>query len=281
MPPSSRAFVERWGDHTGLLMPGAWKGFFESEYYTLVLAISCLTFLRRHLTPDARAVVWVVLAITLSAIAFTIVLNLAPEWISWQVRTLLIPRWLNLSSWFFPVVALSLLGRLAFERRNAAAAMALGAACVLVWSHFARTITAAGTVAYVEVAPVARIPVLLWGLAFPLLIVLAACLLAARDRGDWATVQAGVARRLGMPGLLTVLWALPFRNATWSALPGPGPCPGVIAQARAGNGVLLLGAELWEVECIQVRTRRPLLLEPMELMMMPFTPRRAHASPRS
>ncbi len=266
----AEAFVVHWDDHNALLGSGDWVGYFESEYYTLLLSVSLLTFLRHYLSAPARIVVVALLAITIVAIAYAVALNLFPGAFSWQLRSLMLRRWLNLSSFGFVVLAFGLLGQLAFVHRDRWAALAFGAVVALVLSGRPSAITCAAAFAMSD----QDTDRLLDGLTFPLVLVLSPLLIAwlrlRKPRPSYAAAWTPVLSTLVFGALAWSLYANQWSRIDTAQLRGEDRNSAVLARVRQHPVLLLVGdgPAIWDIGRIQLRTRRPLLLDPTQLNLL-------------
>jgi hypothetical protein len=274
----AEAFARAWDDHNTLLERGDWIGFFESEYYTIALAISLLTYLRRFLPEAARVILVALLGITVLAVGYSILVNVSTDLVSWRLRGLMIRRWLNLSSFAFPVMALGVLGQLAFVRRDALAALAMAIAGILVFGGYALSITAASSQALAGDEPPQN-P--LRGLAFPLTIVLSACVLGClseRKRSlSYPERFAPVLVAVTLMALTQSLYLHHFSRIEAPRLRGVDGFTEGLSKAAQRKGLLLVSDNIWDVGRVQLRTRRPLLLDITQLNMLLKVPR---AGPR-
>jgi hypothetical protein len=272
---AAAAFVGAWDDHNALLGEGSRFGFFESELYTLMLGGLLLASGARWLASSARVLVVGVLSITALGIVYTAVVNLWPDLIGWRLATLMVTRWLNLSSFAFPVLALGLLGQLAFRERDALAAAVLAATAAVVLSGYAASISGAASQALADDIGALR------AYSFPLACVLPACALAWLERRDRAAPRyplrlrpVACALALGVCGLTIVGL---FAHADPRRIAGQDAFTPALERVRAGRGLLLVGDNLWELGRVQLRTRRPLLIDPSQLNMLLKVPK---AGPR-
>ena len=259
----AEAFLRSWEDHNFLLSEGEAWSFFEPEYYIGILGLGMLTVLRRRVPRPVRVVTAALLAIAATAVAYTLVLNAVPDLVPWRVRTLLITRWLNLCSTAFPVLGLGLLARLALRRRNAWAAAVLVAEGWGVVAGHVRSLTAASL-------PDAGTPGL-GGFVFPVSLVAAALVLAVLDRSRLTLrLPRTAGPLLSSAGLVTAAIYLAqshFAHVDADRLHGRDPWTTVMAAASGRPGFLLVSGPDWNMGRVQVRTRRPLLLDPTQLNM--------------
>ena len=270
----ARQLVERWNDHT--LIPSTRRLLFllEPAIHTALLGTLLLTRWRFLLPAGVRAAAAIVLGLTIVSAVFTVTLAYAPTLVPWQVRAALIPRWMNLASWFFIVVTGARLGHLALVQGHRLAALLLAGTVVAVTWELVQGITfwSGFGAAYLSLPATPQKAALyfLSGIG-PLGLVLAVSWWQSRtmDRSVravpvWWTF-AGVAATI-------VMCALPFQRSRWYGPDGSGVCHVSLAAAARTEGTLLLGPRLWAAEWIQARTRRPFLFEVMDINILPFTP---------
>jgi hypothetical protein len=273
---AAAAFARSWDDHSALLGDGSRLGFFESEFYTLILGGLLLAFGRRWLAPSAGVLVVGLLSTTAVGILYTVGANLWPDLIGWRLATLMVTRWLNLSSFAFPVFALALLGKLAFRQRDALAATALGTTAAVVLTGYAASISGAASEALAFNIGALR------AYSFPLACVLPACVLALLRRRNDAALRyplglRPVACALALAACVLSLLVDQFARGDRRRIAGQDVFTPALERVRAGRGLLLIGDGLWEVGRVQLRTRRPLLIDPMQLNMLLKVP---NAGPR-
>jgi hypothetical protein len=264
----ANAFVRLWDDHSGDLEGREWIGFFESEYYTLALGLLLLTGLRRILAEPARIVVVALLSIVVVAVLFTLVVERFPDLFTWPLRALMIRRWLNLSSFGFFVLAVGILGQLAFVRREAPALVALAAASALVLGGYSPSITGAASLALFEDAPLPWIRALL----LPWLLVASAIglgLLSEKGRVVHYPARLAPAFRgaLGLAMAASVVFQQ-LGRIDHDRVRGIDAHSEVLRAAEGRPGLLAMGDDLWWVGRIQLRTRRPVLLDLTQLNML-------------
>jgi hypothetical protein len=262
------AFVRLWDDHSSLLERHEWIGFFESEYYTLVLGILLLTSLRRLLPEPARIIVVGLLGIVSVAIASTIAIELEPDLFTWHLRALMIRRWLNLSSFAFVVLSIGILGQLAFVRREVPATWALAAAATAVFSGYSLSITAAASFALSEDAPISWARALL----LPVLLVGGAIVLGSLSEKGWTfrypPKLAPALRGLAAASMSVSLYVHQLSHIDEGRLRGADVYADVLEAARDRPGLLMMGDDLWWAGRVQLRTRRPVLLDLTQLNML-------------
>jgi hypothetical protein len=267
----AEAFLRSWEDHNFLLPAGARLAFFESEIYTAALGFAALTWGRSYLPRATRAVIAGLLVVCATAVVYTLVFNWRPELVPWRVQSLFIMRWLNLSSLVFPMFGLGLLGRLAFERRNPAAAAAFLMLTGLVATGFTRSLTAASLPSAEQAGPFDHS-----GLAFPVGLVLAVCVLLPLDRARWMPRHAPRFAAALAAAMLAVGGAYLLLGSSNRIRPegvrGVDVHTPVLEAAKGRPGLLLVARELWDAGRIQTRTRRPLLIDPTQLNMLTKIP---------
>ena len=266
------AFLRSWEDHNFLLREGERLPFFETEVYLAALGLAALTWGRSYLPRATRAALAGLMVVAAVAVAYTFFLNWRPELVPWPIRNLLIMRWLNLSSLAFPVLGLGLLGRLALERRNTIAALVLVVLGGLVVFGFTRSLTAASGGGAEEGASYD-----LRGLAFPVGMVAAVCLLLPLDRARWTPRHpprvsvALSALALAVGGAFFVLG--PLSRVSPARVRGVDVHTEVLNAARGRPGFLLVATDLWNMGRPQTRTRRAVLLDPTQLNMITKIPK--------
>jgi hypothetical protein len=219
-----------------------------------------------------RAAIAGLLTVCAAAFVYTLFFNWHSELVPWQVQSLLIMRWLNLSSLAFPILGLGLLGRLALERRSSAAAAALVVLTGLVATGFTRSLTAASV-------PLAELeePFDHSGFAFPVVLVLAVIVLLPLDRARWIPRHGPRFAAALAAAMLTVggayLWFGSLNRIRLERIRGVDSYTAVLEAARGRPGLLLVVPELWDVGGrTQTRTRRPLLIDPTQLNMLTKIP---------
>lgn len=270
----ARQIVERWNDHT-LIPPTRRRHLLlEPAFHTLLLGTLLLTRWRSLLPPGVRAVAAVVLTMTVISAAFTVTLAYAPTVVPWQMRTALIPRWMNVASWFFIVVTGARLAHLALVGGHRFAALLLAGTLIAVQMALVQGITFwSGFGAAYLATPATPLKTALYFLSGvgPLGLVLAVAFMQSRAVGRpthrvprWWVWLATAA--------VLVMCALPFQRSRWYGAGGTGACHVALAEASRFEGTLLLAPRLWAAEWIQARTRRPFLFEVMDINILPFTP---------
>jgi hypothetical protein len=95
--------------------------FFKADVAFVVLAILLLTSFRRSFPASVRLPLIALIAITAVAAAFTAVDEISPGLFPVFVKSLLVTRWLNWSSFALPIVVISALGYLALRDRSVVA----------------------------------------------------------------------------------------------------------------------------------------------------------------
>lgn len=270
----ARQLVERWNDHTLIPSTRRLLLLLEPAFHTVLLATLLLTRWRSLLPPGARAAAAIVLGMTIVSVAFTIALAYVPTAVPWQVRAALIPRWMNLASWFFIIVTGARLSHLALTRGHRLAALLLAGAAAAVTLELVEGITfwSGFGAAYLSLpaTPQKKAMYFLSGIG-PLGLVLAVAWWQSR------AVHRPALRVprwwLGLAVAATLLmFAWPFQRSRWYGPGGSGACHVSLEAAARTDGTLLLGPRLWAAEWIQARTRRPFLFEVMDINILPFTP---------
>jgi hypothetical protein len=265
------AFLRSREDHNSLLPAGARLPFFESEIYTAALGFAALTWGRAYLSRATRAAIAGLLVVCATAVVYTLFFNWRPDLVPWRIQSLLIMRWLNLSSLAFPILGMGLLGRLALERRNSAAAAVLVALTGLVAMGFTRSLTAASAPSAEPAGPFGAS-----GLAFPLGLVLAVSVLLPLDRARWMPRHAPQVAAVLAAAMLAVgggcLWFGSSNRIRPERADGIDVHTPVLEAAKGRPGLLLIAPELWEPGRIQMRTRRPLLIDTTQLNMLTKVP---------
>jgi hypothetical protein len=259
------AFLGGWEDHNPPVPAGEWTAFLESEIYTATLALALLTILRRSVPRPVRALAAGLLGIVAVGVSYTLILGARPDLVPWRLRLLLIMRWLNVSSFAFPVIALGLLARLAFRRKSAAAALVLLAVFALVATGYTRSITAASFPGEEEST------LTLQSLAFPVTIVIAALALTWLD-GTRLALRHGPVASFLVGAAVFGLAAVYLADGPLSHLDGlrhdQDEYADALAAARGRPGLLLVCDGLWSMGRPQIRTRRGLPVDPTQLNML-------------
>ena len=270
VPELMRAFLRWWDDHNVPVRAGERLAFFESEIYTAALGLVALTWGRSYLSRATRAVIAGLLVVCAVSVVYSLLFSWRPDFVPWQVQSLLVMRWLNLSSLAFPMLGLGLLGRLALERRNSTAAGILLLLIGLVLAGLTRSLTAA-SVPWVDQEGTFD----QHGFAFPVGLVLAVGALLPLDRRRMPRHGPRFAAVLGAAMLAVggaYLFFGPLSRIRPERLSGGDDCTPVLEAAKGRPGLLLVARELWEVGRPQTRTRRPLLIDPTQLNMLEKVP---------
>jgi hypothetical protein len=265
------AFLRSWDDHNFPVRGGERLAFFESEIYTAALGFVALTLGRSYLSRATRAVIAGLLVVCAASVVYTLLFSWRPELVPWRVQSLLVMRWLNLSSLAFPMLGLGLLGRLALERRNSAAAAVLVLLTGLMAMGFTRSLTSASVPWAEQVGPYDH-----HGFAFPVGLVLAVGVLLPLDRLRRMPRHGPRFAALLGAAMLTVGGAYllfgPLSRIRSERLSGVDAFTPVLEAARGRPGLLLVARDLWEVGRPQTCTRRPLLIDPAQLNMLTKVP---------
>lgn len=275
MPPSvdgavgvADVFAEQWDDHSRVVAPAELVPLLEMVFWLVVLG-GLMRGRLAPLVPDgADRLVRAVGVVAAVAAAYTVVAAVVPAVVPWPVRVALPTRWLNIASWVVFVGGLALLTRAALDGHRPAL-IALGVGLVLRVSGVTVGISITSQFEVVHAMAASDS----WGrlirtvgVVYPF--VVCAGLWWSAGRPVLALWRGAVDRGVVMATL--GVWAI----AGWhhlSAAPR-GECPDVIAALRNGSGALLVGADLWDASWVQVRTRRAVVFDPMDMNIIPFTP---------
>lgn len=275
MPPSldgavgvAAVFAEQWDDHSRVVAPAELVPLLEMVFWLVVL----WGLMRGRLAPlvpdGADRLVRAVGVAAAVAAAYTVVAAVVPEVVPWAVRVALPTRWLNIVSWVVFAGGLALLTRAALDG-HVPALIALAVALVLRVSGVTVGISIASQLEVVHAMAASDT----WGrlvrtvgVVYPCVVFAGLWLSANRPgRPQW---RAGIERAALLVTL--VVWGA----AGWHrpSTEPRGRCADVVSTLRAGSGALLVGADLWDASWVQVRTRRAVVFDPMDMNIIPFTP---------
>lgn len=261
-------FAEQWDDHSRVVAPAELVPLLEMVLWLIVLRVGMRGRLAPMVPEGADRLVHAVSVVAAVATIYTVVAAFLPDLIPWGVRVALITRWLNLVSWVVFAGGLALLARVALEG-HLPAIVALLVAVVLRVSGVTVGISIASQFEVVHAMAASDS----WGrlirtvgVVYPF--VVCAGLWWSAGRPVLALWRGAVDRGVVMATL--GVWAI----AGWHHLSAEprGRCADVVSTLRAGSGALLVGADLWDASWVQVRTRRPVVFDPMDMNIIPFTP---------
>jgi hypothetical protein len=269
----ARVFAEHWVDHSRIVAPHELAVLLEMVVWLALLIVVLPARGDDERRCAERRLLLAVAVVSGIAAAYTVTSAVAPGAVPWPLRAGLITRWLNITSWVVFAGSLAALGRSALEGRLAAQ-IALGAALVLRISGVTVGVSLASQWDVVQ----AMATVETWsrlartvGVLYPLVVV----------GGLWAATRGpGAVVRVPWGGcVLAVVTVGVWLSLGWqqtAGAAGSGACETPLAVARLGTGGLLVGADLWDASYVQVRTRRPVVFDPMDVNIVPFAPA-AHA----
>jgi hypothetical protein len=262
------AFHTFWDGHNRPLAGREWLAFLEPDLYFLVVA--GLLAGRSALSPAGRFVLAAFTSVVIAALVSMVALSLEPRFVPEAVRSLIVARWLNLSSVSYFCIALAFLGGAALRERSA---LALLGSAGFFWLILSGRMTALTGASFASLAgsDLRATPQGLW---FPIALVLVfAATVFAVERGG-VLAPRYPQRVRGLVTTLCIVAAVGgalthgVTQADRSALTGRGRYARLTAAIAGGDGLLLTPLDTWLIGRIQLRTRRGVLLDLTQLNLI-------------
>jgi hypothetical protein len=178
------------------------------------------------------------------------------------------------------VLALGLLARLAFCERDGLAAAALMVASTLVFAGYPASITGAASIVASRGHEIGT----LHAYVFPIAVVAPACALALLRQSHWSLTYpqqwAAPLKLIAVIACGVSLQVHHFSHVSGDRVRGRDGFSTALEELSTRHGLVAVGDSLWTAGRVQLRTRRPLLLDPTQinlLLKVPSVgPRMAH-----
>lgn len=278
-----------WNDHTDshiknkLIRLKSLIIFFESDLYLLFLATSLLIFLKKNLPESGRIMLIALGGITVVTITYGLLMFIpsVSSIMGYEIKRLLLFRWLNLNSLAFPAISVGISSFLAFQRRNTIAIVLMLALVVFIVFGAIKGLTLASSAANLFNK---NALITIRGILFPVMAVILPCMLLIIDsrakterfRFEYP-VRFAPYLKLVLVIVIILLMGTHLKHFSLQKIRGEGMYTEFFTKAGEGEECLLFGHQTW-VHRLQLRTRRCLLLDLAQVDFLTFVPKAISAT---